>query len=148
LRPRNSSMPSSLQRLALEKEAELKRLSILQRIWRGLLDAPLWREDVVSRNGGRVSFRIRRKVDKTAVIVFRAGEETYPLRLSIRGLEAIEKTWLRPGPQLKHRSDEVLGLQLKFWQCHAQSNVQGSRKGGNADGHFQRYDTIFFGRDG
>lgn len=82
--------PSRLGALAREKVAEMMRLGILERTWRWVIDTPLWKEDVVFENGGKISFRIRRKQDRRAEISFKSGEETFHLPVQLRGLEALE----------------------------------------------------------
>jgi hypothetical protein len=94
LATRNALDTSKLQALAREKEAELMRLGILDRIWRWVIDTPLWKEDVIFGTGAKISFRIRRKVDKHAEIVFRSGEETHYLRMDFRELEILEDALL------------------------------------------------------
>ncbi len=81
---------SKLRALAREKEAETMRLGILHRIWRWVSDTPLWKEDVNFGGGTKISFRIRRKVDKHAEIQLRSGEEILSLRLGFRDLDALE----------------------------------------------------------
>lgn len=82
--------PSRLDALAREKDAEMMRLGILERAWRWAIDTPLWKKDVVFNNGGKISFRIRRKHDKRAEIAFKSGEETFHLPVQPRGLEVLE----------------------------------------------------------
>jgi hypothetical protein len=77
-----------LDALARKKDAEMMRLSILEKVWQWVVDAPLWREDVVFTGGTKISFRIRRKVDKHSEVVFRSGEEIFRLQVRLRELEA------------------------------------------------------------
>lgn len=85
---------SRLDTLARKKEAEMMRLGILEKVWRWVVDAPLWREDVVFTGGTKISFRIRRKVDKHSEVVFRSGEEIFRLQVRLRELEALESALL------------------------------------------------------
>jgi hypothetical protein len=91
---KNSLDASRLQTLAQQKEVELMRLGKLEKIWRWISESSLWKEDVFLGSGAKISFRIRRKVDRHAEIVFGTGEESGDLVADLRELEVLEETLL------------------------------------------------------
>lgn len=82
--------PSRRDELARQKEIDIRRLNIFEKIWRWVSDTPLWKEDVVFRNRSKTSFRIRRKQDERSEIVFRSGEVITHLRAEPRELKLLE----------------------------------------------------------
>lgn len=81
---------SRLDALARAKRAEMKQLGVVERIWRWAADPPLWKEEIYFGIGGRLSFHIRRSVDRHCEIVFMSGDEARHLSLRSQDLANLE----------------------------------------------------------
>lgn len=81
--------PPRLDELARESAMDMVRLGVLERIWRTVVDTPLWKEDVLV-SGARISFRIRRRSNRRLEIVLNSGEQTAHLRVSRHELGLLE----------------------------------------------------------
>ncbi|MBK1869427.1 hypothetical protein [Taklimakanibacter albus] len=83
--------PLRLDELARESARDMMRLGILERIWRRVIDTPLWREDVRISGGAKISFRIRNRLKRRFEIVVGTGEATAHMRAGRHELELLEE---------------------------------------------------------
>lgn len=82
--------PSRLSALIRENDLEMTRLGTLARTWRRFIDTPVWKEDMLFGGGAKISFRVRRRLDRRFEIAFKMSDETHSLRVKPRELEALE----------------------------------------------------------